>query len=129
MNFESYLNDPHGATAYPMLDALDDLIQSKQVSVTSDSVTAQLYRNDDYLFVHLINNDLAESGFIPKTNFTISVVLPRGMKLLEPNAEFLSPNISGGEHIVLPLTSTNGFVQTTIPDLDIYGIVTIPVSD
>ncbi|HEM61735.1 MAG TPA: hypothetical protein ENO24_05555, partial [Chloroflexi bacterium] len=127
LNFETYLNDPGAPEAAAVVDALNDLIPDRLVRTTNDSVTALLSRKGDTLYCHLINRQREDAGFNPQMDFEVQITLPSGIVTSDANASYMSPDLSGGAPTVLPTTRHDGSVQMTIPELEIYGVVTLSV--
>jgi hypothetical protein len=110
------------------LDALNALIPNRLVSVTSDSVRAQLNRKGNTLHCHVINKDREESGFRPQIDSMVRIALPSGPDLWYDHAIYMSPDLSGGAPALLPLTRRNGAIEVTIPELRVYGVLEIPAT-
>jgi N-acetylglucosamine-6-sulfatase len=125
LNFESYLNDPHGSDAAAVVDALNALIPNRRVTVTNSSVTAQLNRKGDTLYCHLISKDREESGFKPQAGFKVRITLPADLHVSDDHAVYLSPDLSGQEPALLPIALQGGIAEVTIPNLEIYGVLVI----
>jgi hypothetical protein len=129
LDFESYLNDPQGADASAVLDALNALIPHRLVTVTSSSAAAQLNRKGDRLYCHLINKDREESGFRPQTDLKVKIAVPPDLDLSDADAAYRSPDLSGGEPTLLPITHQNGTLEVIVPELKVYGVLAIPETE
>ncbi len=125
LNFESYLNDPHGSNAAAVLDALNALIPNRWVTVANRSVSALLNREGDTLHCHLINKDRQESGFKPQAGLEVRITLPADLRLSDDHAVYLSPDLSGQEPALLPIALQSGVAEVTVPNLEIYGVLVI----
>jgi len=122
------VSDPQGANAAAVRGALGDLLPSRWVTVTDEAVTALLNRKEDALYCHLINKDREESGFRPQTDFRVEIALPSDLDLADAYALYISPDLSGGEPALLPITHQNGTVEVTVPELEVYGVLVIPAT-
>jgi hypothetical protein len=126
LNFESYLNEPRGAHADAVLDALSALIPNRWVTVPNSSVTAQLNRKGDTLYCHLINKDRQESGFRPQADFKVKITLPSDWNLSATHALYTSPDTVAAEPALLPIHRQDGVLAVSVPYLPIYGVLLIP---
>jgi N-acetylglucosamine-6-sulfatase len=129
LNFEAYLDDPHGAKAAAVVDALSALLPGRLVAIANSAVTAQLDRKENTLYCHLINKARVESGFEPQADFKVQLTLPSDLDLSDAQALYLSPDLPEGEAALLPLTLQEGVMQVTIPELEIYGLLIIAAAD
>jgi hypothetical protein len=127
LDFEAYLNNPGGRNAAAVLRELESLIPNRLVTTANDSVTAQLSRVGNTLYCHLINRDRRGSGFTPKVDFKVRITVPPDLGISEANAVYMSPDLSDGQPIPLPMTGQDGAVEITVPSLEIYGVLVIPM--
>jgi hypothetical protein len=129
LNFETYLNEPSGSGSASILDALSDLVPDRLIAVDNNSVTAQLTRIGDKLYLHLINTDRQDSGFRTQTDFQVTVATLPDLISTATHAVYLSPDQQHAEPLRLPITRRNDTFQVTIPELEVYGILLIPSTE
>jgi hypothetical protein len=123
LDFEAYLNNPQGAGA--IREQLAGLIPNKLVSVTGGAVAAQLCAARSALHIHLINRELGDVGFTPQRDLSVTITLPPRFSIAAANATYLSPDLPAGEATLLPLAQQGNSLQVTVPDLAVYGVLTI----
>jgi hypothetical protein len=123
LDLETYLNEPQGGAATGILTEVEALFPTRQVVLSDDSVTAQLYQSDQALYVHLVNKALGESGFQSRRDLQVQVALPAGFQAAS-QATYLSPEEA--TPTTLSLVQQGDVVEVTIPLLEVYGVVMIP---
>jgi hypothetical protein len=123
LDFEAYLSDPQGGGA--VRQQLAGLIPHRLVNVSGDAVTAQLCATGNGIYIHLINSELGDTGFTPQRDLSVTVTLPPRLSVAAVNATYLSPDLPAGEATLLPVAQQGNSLQVTVPDLNIYGVLTI----
>ena len=77
---------------------------------------------------HLINKDLLVSGFNPQENIEIRLFLPPNLQVSEGMVQLLIPDTLSTEIIEIPLIDQVDYLEITVPTLDVYGLLMIPVT-
>jgi arylsulfatase A-like enzyme len=129
LNFETYLNEPSGSSSAPILDALSDLVPDRLVMVNNNSITAQLNRIGNNLYIHLINTDRQDSGFRSQNDFEVVVEMPEDLVSSTTHAIYLSPDQLNTGSLQLPITRQNKTILVTVPELEVYGVLLISATD
>jgi arylsulfatase A-like enzyme len=129
LDFEAYLADPRNPQGEAIRDQLASLIPARLVTVSNPWVTAQLARQDDTFYCHLINKELGDSGFVTQKGVQLTIALPANMSLPATNALYASPDLESGKPTPVTISRQDGTVEATIPQLNVYGVLTIPATE
>lgn len=121
----SYLKNPEQSILNGLDKNLSKVLPTyrRSVVVNSPSVLAQVREKKDSLYVHLINQDYNQKTdkLNTKKDLPVSVSLPKNFK--EPmKVRLLSPGKVESE---LKYRIENGMLKITVPDLNIYSVISI----
>ena len=128
IDLEGYLADPHNERASAIRDEVASWVPDRLVTVSNASVTAQLGRKGNALYCHLINQDLTDAGFTLQKGVQVTITLPPDMSLSATRALYASPDVQDGQPSELPINRTGSTLQVTIPELEVYGLLSVPVT-
>jgi hypothetical protein len=127
LDFEAYLNDPQGKQEPPVLEVLSSLVPERLVTTSNPMVSAKINQSGNAICMHLINKDLRDSGIYPQKDTFLKINLPQEIKAAGDTATYLSPEQNQGNPDTLPLGQRGNSLEVTLPHLEIYGVLVIPV--